>query len=286
MQTIPDALFGIIGYPVSHSVSPAMQNAAFKHCKLNYLYLTIAAKPEDLQNVIASMRPLNIRGLNVTIPHKIEVIKYIDTLDPAAKKIGAVNTIVNENGQLKGYNTDFGGFVRLLEHNRIAPAKHRFALLGAGGSAHAISLAICTLGGHLTVLARQEEKAKDLAAKMCLRFKGKAQGLELNEANLEETLAESDIIVNCTPIGMGNLAGQSLIPPRLLRPDLTVIDAIYNPCKTRLLEDAEKKGAKIINGLEMLVWQGAMSFEIWTSQKAPFRVMMKEAEMALDENEK
>jgi len=286
MKTIPDALFGLIGFPVSHSVSPAMQNAAFKHCKLDYLYLTIAAKPEELQNVIASMGPLNIRGLNVTIPHKIEVIKYIDSLDPAAEKIGAVNTIVNENGRLKGYNTDFGGFVRLLEHNRIAPSKQRFTLLGAGGSAHAIALAVCNLGGHLTVLARQEEKAKDLAGKMCLRLSGKTQGLELNDTNLEEALADTDVIVNCTPVGMGNLAGQSLVPPHLLRPDLTVIDAIYNPCKTRLLEDAEKRGARIINGLEMLVWQGAMSFEIWTNQKAPFRLMMKEAELALDENKK
>ncbi len=280
-------LCGIIGDPVEHTMSPAMHNIAFKKLALDYLYVPFRVKKEELGEAIKGTRALNIRGLNVTIPHKVAVLQFLDELDPLAEKIGAVNTIVNDDGVLKGYNTDAGGFLRALLEKGIKPEGKKVVILGAGGAARAVSFILADRDAHLVILNRRLELdwAKELAGRISQLFHQEVAALELTRENLRRVLAKADILVNATSAGMSPDIDGTSVPAELLRPGLVVYDIVYNPIKTRLLKEAEAAGAHTIGGLDMLVWQGALAFEKWTGQKAPVELMEKEAVKLLEGHE-
>ena len=271
---------GVIGDPVEHTMSPVMHNAAFKKLGMDYRYLPFRVSKEELGRTIADMRALNIRGLNVTIPHKVAVIPFLDKLDPLAKEIDAVNTIVNDDGVLTGYNTDATGFLQALLDNGVEPEGKRVVILGAGGASRAISFILAEKGARLVILNRRLNRAKELARSISRSSKDIA-ALKLDEANLAKAMEGAEVLVNATSVGMSPGTGETPLPARLLKPGLVVFDIVYNPVRTRLLREAEAAGARTIGGLDMLVWQGAMAFEKWTGRKAPLELMKKEAIKAL-----
>lgn len=270
---------GIIGDPIGHSMSPVMHNAAFEETGIDYLYIPFRVKKEELGKAIAGMRALNIRGLNVTIPHKVAVIPFLDELDPLAQRIGAVNTIVNDDGALTGYNTDATGFLQTLLERGVEPGGKNVVILGAGGASRATSFILAERGAHLVILNRLLELdwAEELASRISQVFKQEVEALELNEENLAKVLEKADILVNATSVGMSPNIDETPVSPDLLRPSLTVFDIVYNPIKTRLLREAEAAGAETISGVDMLVWQGALGFELWTGTKAPVKLMRETA---------
>jgi len=268
---------GVIGDPVGHSVSPAMHNAAFKKLGLDYLYLPFQVNKEEVNKAIDGMRALNIRGLNVTIPHKTTVIPFLDRLDPLAEKIGAVNTIVNDDGILTGYNTDATGFLQAMLEKEVNPEGKSIVVLGAGGASRGISFILAEKDNHLVILNRRLEKAEDLARRISQLAKNEVKALELKAENLALVLEKADVLVNTTSVGMLPSTGETPVPAGLLKPALVVFDIVYNPLKTRLLREAEVAGARTISGIEMLVWQGALAFERWTGEKAPVALMREVA---------
>ena len=278
---------GVIGDPIEHTMSPVIHNAAFRNMGMDYVYLPFRVKKEEVGRAIEGMRALNIRGLNVTIPHKVAVIPFLDELDPLASKIGAVNTIVNDNGVLKGYNTDATGFLRPLLEEGIEPKGKSVAILGAGGAAKAVSFILAERGAHIVILNRRQEMdwAEELASQISRAFSREVTALELNRENLAGVLGKTEILVNTTSVGMSPDTGKTPVDTDLLRPDLVVYDIVYNPIKTRLRQEAEAAGATVISGLDMLVWQGALAFEKWTGQKAPVALMKKEAIKRLEKHE-
>jgi shikimate dehydrogenase len=272
---------GIIGDPIEHSLSPAMQNAAFDEEGLDYIYVPFRVKKEELGKAIQGLRGLGICGLNVTIPHKITVMPFLDEIEPLAQKIGAVNTITNEEGFLTGYNTDASGFLRALTAEKIDPKQKNICILGAGGAARAIVFILADRGANLTILNRHPGPAKKMASRILQYFRREAEVMELNKDNLKTALKNADVLVNTTSVGMMPEAEDTPVPLTLLSHGLVVFDIIYNPLKTRLLTGAEERGAKIISGLQMLVWQGAAAFELWTGMKAPVETMRETAIEAL-----
>ena len=280
-------LCGIIGDPVEHTMSPVMHNAAFEKMGVDYFYVLFRVKKEQLAKAIEGVRALNIRGLNVTIPHKVAIIPFLDELDPLAEKIGAVNTVVNDEGILTGYNTDATGFLQALLERGIEPRGKNIVILGAGGASRAISFILADRGSNLVILNRLLELdwAKELASRLSHIFTKEVEALELNEENLAEVLEKADILVNATSVGMTPNIDETLVPFNLLKPGLVVFDVVYNPIKTKLLREAEQAGAETISGIDMLVWQGALAFEKWTGLKAPIELMREEVIKVLQRHE-
>ncbi len=276
---------GLIGDPVEHTMSPAMHNAAYKKMGLDYIYLPFRVKPEQLAQAVDGLRALNVRGFNVTIPHKVSVIPLLDGLDPLAEKIGAVNTVVNNDGELRGYNTDSAGFLKALLENGIEPEGKKVVVLGAGGASRAITYVLAEKGAHLTVLNRQLELdwAEDIARLIHKDLGREVKVMELG--HLAEALEGADILVNATSVGMSPAVEESPVPAPLLRPGLVVFDIVYNPIVTRLLREAGLAGARTIGGVDMLAWQGALAFEKWTGQTAPVDLMRQEAVRILEKRE-
>jgi len=276
---------GIIGNPIEHTMSPVMHNAAFKNKGVDYVYLAFRVKKEELGKAIEGMRALNIRGLNVTIPHKVAVIQSLDELDPLADKIGAINTIVNNDGVLKGYNTDATGFLRALRERGIEPKGKSVVILGAGGASRAISFILAERGSSLVILNRTWDKAKICTDRISETFQREATALKLDRENLAAALSKADILVNATSVGMSPNIDETPVTSDLLRPNLVVYDIVNNPIKTRLQREAEAAGATVISGLDMLVWQGALAFEKWTGLKAPIGVMREKVIKVLQRHE-
>ena len=198
-------------------------------------------------------------------------------IDPLARQIGAVNVLLNDHGRLSGYNTDAQGFLRMLTGNGIDPQGKNVAVLGAGGAARAISFALASRGAALTILNRTVAPAQACAADISRTFSLPIKVLDLNRENLAHVLQQASLLVNATSVGMSPQADATPVDRELLGPHITVVDIVYNPHKSRLLKEAEKAGARTINGLEMLVWQGALAFEIWTGRQPPLDVMRKAA---------
>ena len=271
-------LCGVIGYPIEHTMSPAIHNAAFSKMGMDYLYVPFRVKPEDLAKAIEGMKALNIRGLNVTIPHKVNVIPLLGELDPLAGKIGAVNTITNDDGVLKGYNTDASGFLQALLEKGIDPKGKNTVILGAGGASRAISFVLTERGANLVILNRLVELnwAEELAKRLSTIFDREVKALELVQANLAKVLNSANILVNATSVGMSPNIGETPVPSSMLKPDLIVFDVVYTPIKTRLLSEAKAAGAATISGIDMFAWQGALAFENWTGVKAPLELMREE----------
>jgi shikimate dehydrogenase len=267
---------GLIGDPVEHSMSPVMQNAAFKALNLDYIYLPFRVNKQDLNAAINGIRALNIRGINVTIPHKVSVMPLLDRIDSLASIIGAVNTIVNDDGLLTGYNTDAGGFIQSLIEKGINPTGKNVLILGAGGAARAVAFTLIDRESKLALINRSLDKAKELAKQLSQHFSRTIEVFNLNEVDMEKATWNAEIIVNTTSIGMNPRSQETPIPSRFLKPDTVVYDIVYNPIKTILLKEAELAGAMIISGTDMLAWQGALAFEKWTKQEAPIELMKNE----------
>jgi shikimate dehydrogenase len=262
-------LTGVLGYPVRHSLSPAMHNAAFRALGLNWVYLAFEVAPDRLAQAIAGMRGLGIRGVNLTIPHKEAVIPLLDGLTDAARHIGAVNTLFWDSERLIGDNTDTEGFLRALYESGVNPAGQTVLVLGAGGAARAVVYALRQQGCTVWLANRSQERAQALADAF-----GCAGVLPLEHDVLAECAAHADGVVNCTSLGMEPHADTMLpVPVEALPAGAWVCDLVYRPLQTRLLQAAAARGLKTIDGLGMLVYQGALAFERWTGSPAPVEVM-------------
>jgi shikimate dehydrogenase len=273
---------GVIGDPIEHTISPAMQNAAFQSLGLDYAYLPFRVESRDLERAVQGARALGLRGLNVTIPHKVAVLAFLDEIDGLAENLGAVNTIVNNEGCLKGYNTDAAGFYQALIARGVNPAAKNITILGAGGAARAVSFILADKGANLTILNRDEGRAEVLADSLMRLFRREVAAGGLQKRNLKKILDATDILVNTTSVGMLPQNGASPIPGGLIKKGQVVFDIIYNPGTTALLEEAQAVGATTIGGLEMLVQQGAAAFQLWTGRQAPLEVMRLAALEALE----
>jgi shikimate dehydrogenase len=268
---------GVIGDPIEHTLSPIMQNAAFNALKLDYTFLAFKVKNAELENAVNGMRALNIRGLNVTMPHKSTILNFLDRTDLSAQIVNSVNTILNKDGKLFGFNTDGVGALKALRENGVELKGRKVLLLGAGGAARAIAYAMAKESDELAVLNRTLKQAQALAKLLEKTANKKIGAGSLSPKEIQQNLQDSDILINATSIGMKPKPEESLVAPKLLRPDLAVMDIVYNPIETKLTKDAKAAGAKVVSGVEMLIYQGAASFEIWTGKSAPVEVMRKAA---------
>ncbi len=253
-------IYGILGRPVAHSLSPAMHNAAFRELGLNAVY--VAFPVIDLAQAVAGIRGLKIRGASVTIPLKEDIIPLLDEIDPQAAKMGAVNTVVNRDGRLLGYNTDWLGALKALEEKTDLAGK-RVLILGAGGASRAIAFGILEKGGQVAVSDVEQDKALALSRQMWV------------EVVAPDYLSQypADILINATPVGMEPDVGDTPINPDLLARFQVVMDIVYKPLKTRLLQEAEARGCQVIDGLRMLIHQATEQFTLWTGRPAPLDIM-------------
>lgn len=254
------SLFGVIGNPVAHSLSPIMHNQAFTATGYNGIYL--AFRVSDTGAAIKGIAALNFKGVSVTLPHKAAVMQYLDEVDETAAQIGAVNTIVNNRGRLIGYNTDCPGALEALRA-RTSIKDKSVALIGAGGAARAIGFGLVAADARLTILNRTRKSGERLAADL------QAQYLPLDEWAPDRY----EILINTTPVGMHPETDATPIPKEDLTKEMVVMDIVYNPLETRLLKEAATAGCRTINGADMFVFQGVKQFELWTGKKAPVGVM-------------
>jgi shikimate dehydrogenase len=262
-------IFGILGRPVTHSLSPAMHNAAFRHLGLNAVY--VAFPVTDLVQAVAGLRGLGVGGVSVTIPFKEEIIPLLDELDPQAARIGAVNTVVHRDGSLTGYNTDWLGAVAALTAKIDLKGQH-VLILGAGGASRAIAYGIFHKGGKVTLTDIDAARAAALARDL---------GAAAIPTDALKTCPAA-ILVNASPVGMAPDLDGIPINPDLLGRFETVMDIVYQPLQTRLLREAEAHGCATIDGLQMLIHQGAAQFELWTGQQAPVEIMAQAAYWSLE----
>jgi shikimate dehydrogenase len=268
---------GVIGDPIEHTLSPIIHNAAFESLKIDYIFLAFKVRAGEVENAMSGIRALNVHGLNVTMPHKNAVVKYLDQIDPTAKTIASVNTILNKDGRLLGFNTDGVGALNALEQNGVKPRGKKVLLLGAGGAAKAIAYTLSQEADHLVILNRTTKQASDLADLLKQKFNKKINAGVLSPTVIKDNLVDANVLINATSVGMKPNANQTPIEPEWLKPDLAVMDIVYNPIETKLAKDAKALGATVVSGVEMLIYQGAASFEIWTACKAPVEVMRKAA---------
>jgi len=268
----PPVLFGILGYPAKHSMSPRMHNAAFKALKINARYCVFEVEPAGLSDFFASFKERRIAGLNVTIPYKQAVFPFLKTLMPEAALIGAVNTIKISSNGLKGYNTDGEGFLRhLVDDLSFNPGGKNIAVLGAGGAGRAVCVYLCKAGPkRISIFNRDRSKTIDLVHLLNMH----TNGIEIIAADSVESLRleEADLLVNTTSVGMKD-TDPSLVEPSLLRPGMMVYDLVYSRKSTRLLDDARDRGCRTANGLGMLLYQGMAAFKIWTGRTPPLKTM-------------
>jgi shikimate dehydrogenase len=274
-------LVGVFGQPVAENPTIVMQEAAFKAAGLNFRYLNLEVASEDLSTAMKGLRAMNFRGINCTIPHKVAVLKYLDEIAEDAKLIGAVNTIVNDGGKLIGANTDGKGFLRSLKEDaRVNPRGKRVVILGAGGAARAIAVELALAGASaITIVNRSAARAKPLVKLLNTRTAAKASFILWNKPFVVSE--NTDILVNATSIGLYPKVKEK---PQLnydsIKAKMVVCDVIPNPPDTPFLQEARKRGAKTLDGLGMLVYQGAIGFKLWTGKKASVEVMRKALEEA------
>jgi len=263
----------VIGNPVEHSLSPILHNSAFEKEGLPICY--VAFRVEDLAAAMAGVRGFNLLGLSVTIPHKVEVLAYLDEVEDTARQIGSVNTVLNRDGKLIGFNSDGMGALRAIEEARIDLAGRRIAILGSGGAARAIAFSIGKAAGleEMVLFGVEREQCRRLAEDLQKVLAFPVRWFDQNQANLARYLRDADGIVHCTPVGMNPHPDASLVSKDLLRAEQFVFDIVYTPMKTRLLRDAESVGCRIVPGVEMFLYQAVFQFECWTGRKAPLALM-------------
>jgi len=255
-------LFAVLGDPISHSLSPVMHNQAFAEIGYNGIYL--AFRVQNIGAAVSGIRALDIKGASITIPHKVSIMTFLDQIDDTAKKIGAVNTLINRQGVLVGYNSDCIGATKALSDKTTIKDKD-VVIIGAGGAARAIGFGIISEGGRVTVLNRSTVKGEELARDLGADFQPLSNLKNIN----------CQILINTTPVGMTPHTDAIPVNGKDIKRSMVVMDIVYNPLKTRLLKEAENIGCKTIDGLAMFVYQGAFQFELWTGAKAPIEVMKK-----------
>jgi shikimate dehydrogenase len=265
--TASTKLCAIIGNPIGHSLSPLVHNAAFERLGLDYIFL--AFEVERLQEAVRGIAAFGFTGVSVTIPHKVAVMDYLDEIEPVARRIGAVNTIVHREGRLIGHNTDWSGAMKALE-DRIDLQGKTAVVLGAGGAARAIAFGLKEKGAEPVILNRTVARAEALASGLQCRF---------GPIELIEKLS-FDLVINATSVGMSPRAESTPLHKAALK-DVLVFDTVYNPLKTRLIREAEERGGPTVTGLEMFVNQAALQFELWTGRKAPLDLMRSVAAQEL-----
>jgi shikimate dehydrogenase len=265
--TAKTVLCFVIGDPVQHSLSPQMHNAAYAYLGIDdqFVYAASHVKPEELEDAVKGVRALNIRGVSVTVPHKSAIIHLLNDIDPTAEKIGAVNTVVNDNGKLTGYNTDWQGVVNALEKVTVITDK-KIAVLGAGGAARGAVYGLVEHGGNVTIFNRTVEKAKELAEEFECSYATMADA---------EQIVDMDIIFNATSVGLHPHENESPLHETYLRSNHIVFDAVYAPYETTLLKEAKAKGATTIHGVDMLLYQAVEQFKLYTGYNAPTDIMRK-----------
>ncbi len=256
------SLYAILGDPVAHSMSPVMHNSAFSYIRYNGVYLAFRVK--NIGAAISGIKALDIKGVSITIPHKVSVMEFLDEMDEIASKIGAVNTVVNSRGVLKGYNSDCLGAIKALSEKTDIKDKD-VAIIGAGGAARAIGFGIISEGGRVTILNRTTYKGERLARDLGSEF--------FPLSDLKKIKCQ--ILINTTPVGMTPHTDAMPVKKEDLEKGMVVMDIVYNPLKTRLLKEAEDIGCITVDGVSMFVYQGAFQFELWTGRKAPVDVMKK-----------
>lgn len=266
-------LYGVIGNPVRHSLSPVLHNAAFSATGLNAVYLAFEA--EEIEGCIKGIKALGINGASVTIPFKTTVIPYLNQIDPLASRIGAVNTIVNRDGRLKGYNTDALGALKALEEKIRLPGMSCI-IIGAGGAAQAIGFILKEKGVAISVANRSRKRGEGLALSLGCKF------IPLDEIKG----ADGDILIQTTPVGMYPHVDQCPVPEHILDQGMVVMDIIYNPLETRLLRIAKTRGCTAISGIQMFIHQGAEQFRLWTGIDPPIGVMSHAVSEALKQDER
>ena len=268
---------GVFGDPVEHSLSPPMHNAAYRHLGMDWIYVPFLVKPDRLGEAVRGVRAMGLAGVNVTVPHKVAVMAHLDEIDEEARLIGAVNTVVNRDGRLIGYNTDGRGFLRSLQRQAGKDPKGAHVLvLGAGGAALAISCSFALAGaGSVTIANRTPEKAEALAARIGDRVPARAVRLSQGDPGLEQALATAEVVVHTTTVGMyPHHDAPPVIPVERLNPKALVCDIVYRPRETALLRAARARGLAVLTGEGMLAYQGAIAFELFTGREAPEELML------------
>ncbi|MCL4207945.1 MAG: shikimate dehydrogenase [Pirellulaceae bacterium] len=273
----------LFGHPVGHSLSPAMHNAAFEELGLPFVYVAHDVQPGCVARALDGVRVMGYRGLSVTIPHKVEAMQGVDQVDPTAQGIGCINTVVNEDGRLIGYNSDGRGALNALRDAGVDPLGKRVLMLGSGGAARAIAVTLACEAPpeRLCILGVQLDELDRLVADAQQRGTSVVEGGELTDRSLGDEIAAADVLLHCSPIGMHPHEDASLVEPELFRPGLAVFDAVYNPRRTKLLKDAAAAGCRTIEGIEMFLGQAYVQFELWTGQPAPREVMRQVVEAKL-----
>ncbi|WP_100398276.1 shikimate dehydrogenase [Bacillus sp. FJAT-44742] len=262
-------LYVLFGHPVGHSMSPIVHNEQFSLLNMPHHYHAIDVEPGKIKEAVEAIKALSIAGANVTVPHKVEIMKHLDHIDEEARIIGAVNTIVNENGVLTGYNTDGQGYLEsLLEVTGPDISDYKILVIGAGGASRAVVTVLCRYGvNDLMITNRTQERAEALS-KDC-------GGQVISKEKAEGMLSEFDVIINTTSIGMSPNTDEMPMSVEGMKPKTIASDLIYNPLQTRWLAEAEKRGAVTHSGIGMFVRQGALAFKKWTGQEADLEIMTK-----------
>ena len=264
----------IIGHPVEHSMSPTMWNPALQELGLDYAYVAFNVHPDNLEKAINGMRALGIKGMNVTIPHKEYVLQYLDEIDPIAKKMGAINTIKNDDGVLKARNTDAGGAKKSLIDAGCEISEKNILFLGSGGVARSVAYILSEEANKIVLTDIVEKTAVTVAKEIKENMGANIEGKLSSETIIKEEIKKADILINATPLGMHPKVDASPVSKKVLHEDLFVFDVIYNPLQTKLMKDAAEIGCKTLGGLDMLVNQGVLAFEWWTG-KSPNAPLMK-----------
>ncbi len=274
-------IVGIFGAPIRHTASPAMHNAAFAALDMNWAYLAFHVEPQNLRSALRGAGDMGIVGINLTVPHKILALDWIDDIDAEARKLGAVNTVSMEKGRLRGYNTDGYGFLKAIKEDfNLSIKGKRVLVLGAGGAGHGIAVK-CALDGAARVIVANRTPARiEPIAQEVRGTKTEFLALKLAAEHIRKVIHEVDLVVNATSVGLEEHDSLGL-GADLFSPRLHVYDTIYRPAETELLRVAESAGAKVANGLSMLLHQGAKAFEIWTKRKAPLAVMRRALRAAI-----
>jgi shikimate dehydrogenase len=273
-------LCGVIGNPLTYSLSPKMHNAAFKELGLDFEYQKFEVPEHQFLSTLDDLKSKSFRGLSVTMPYKTKIIQYLDKLDNLASEIGAVNTIVNDNGFLTGYNTDAYGAIEALKNNgiNVESERHKILILGAGGAARAIAFPLARLGHEIIIANRTFMNGVQLA----MELSNITMATVLNIDNVKDIIDNTRIIINCTPVGMKSKSEESPIPIELIKENMVIFDMVYYPKETFLIKEARNIGAKIIYGYDMLLHQGVKAFKLWTGKEPPIQTMKK---VVLDELE-
>jgi shikimate dehydrogenase len=264
------ALYGVLGHPLGHTLSPELHNPAFRFTERNAVYL--AFDTEDLEGAVRGVTALGVRGVSVTHPFKSSVIPFLDRVDPLAEKIGAVNTLINEGGQLTGFNTDAFGALHALGEEVELSSGRKVLLVGAGGAARAIGFALMEKGVDLILSNRTVERGRALACSLGCSFVSLEEAVKIRGV---------DLLIHTTPVGMFPEEDRCLLPAPVLREGMTVMDVVYNPVRTKLLSLAEERGCRTVSGLHMFIHQGAEQFRIWTGSEPPVEVMADAVRRAL-----